>query len=163
MALAPRVITREAFAAYLTAKARWPGLRQVQRALPLTDARSMSPMESRLRLIWLLDAQLPTPRCNWPVADDGGRFIGRPDLISEQLAVVGEFDGAEHRARARQRDDLRRDDAFREVGLEPFRVVGADLSDTGLVIDRIRAAIDRSARLGVPRGWRLQAAPRPVA
>lgn len=163
MALAPGVITAAGFRSYVATKRGWPGLKQVQRALLLADERSMSPAETRLRLIWQLDGRLPRPRCNWPVADEGGRFIGRPDLLSERFAVVGEFDGSPHRSRARHRDDLRRDDAFRAVGLEPFRIVGADLADTDLVLTRIRAAIDRSAQLGVRRSWLLQANPRPVA
>ena len=124
---------------YLVTKAGWPGVRQVTRALELTDARSCSPRETTLRLIWRLDAGLPAPRCNWPVADADGRFIGSPDLLCEEVGVVGEYDGAEHRTRRRQRDDVRRDDLFRRVGLEPFRVVGADLEDVPLVVDRMRA------------------------
>ncbi|WP_457109696.1 hypothetical protein [Marmoricola sp. URHA0025 HA25] len=122
----------------------------------------MSPNETRLRLIWRLDAGLPPPRCNWPVADDDGSFIGRPDLLSEDLAVVGEYDGAEHRTRDRHRVDVRRDDLFRRCGLEPFRVVGADLDDVALVVDRIRAAVRRAADSATPRTWRIRRDPGPV-
>jgi hypothetical protein len=149
-------------ATFLDAKQRWPGVKQVRRALELIDARSMSPKETLLRLIWVLDARLPVPRSNWPVADGTGRLIGRPDLLSEELGVVGEFDGAEHRSRSRHRDDLRRDDRFREVGLEPFRVVGADLYDKRLVLTRIRSAVERAKVSTVPRTWLLQARPRRV-
>jgi hypothetical protein len=163
MALASGVIRQAGFTVYARSKRGWAGCTLVQQALPLVDDRSMSPAETLLRLIWQLDGGFPRPRCNWPVADESGRFIARPDLLSEQLAVVGEFDGRLHRSRGRHRDDLRRDDAFRAVGLEPFRVVGADLASPGLILARIQAAIDRSARLGVRRSWRLQANPRPVA
>lgn len=162
MALAPAVVQLAALRSHLSAKAGWPGVRMVTRALDLVDPRSRSPEETRLRLIWCLDAGLPTPRCNWPVADASGTFIGTPDLLCEELGVVGEFDGAEHRSRRRQRDDVRRDDLFRRVGLESFRVVGADLRDVPLVVDRIRAAVSRAAASRAPRTWRIKRDPGPL-
>lgn len=163
MALASGVLTRARLAEYSAERTGWPGVTLVRRALELADPRSMSPKETTLRLIWLLDMQLPRPKSNWPVADDSGRYIGRPDLLCEELAVVGEFDGAHHRSRDRQRDDLRRDDLFRAVGLEPFRIVGADLYDLPLVVARIRAAIGRAARSQIPRTWRVKVNPASVA
>jgi hypothetical protein len=162
VALAVGVITPESFGDHLRTRSRWPGVRQASRALDLADARSMSPMETRLRLIWRIDARLPPPLSNWPVADAAGEFIGRPDLLSDELAVVGEFDGAEHRSRGRQRDDVRRDELFRRAGLEPFRVVGADLDDVPLVVDRIRAAIRRAGSSATPRTWRTRRDPGPL-
>jgi hypothetical protein len=162
-ALAANATSRAAMKAYLATKVGRRGVSRVLAALDLADDRSLSPKESVLRLIWCLDAGLPRPKMNWPVADEEGRFIGRPDLLCEELAVIGEFDGALHRSRARHRDDLRRDDQFRAVGLEPFRVVGADLADLPLVLGRIRRAVERAASSNVPRTWRLQANPRPVA
>lgn len=147
MTLAARVVTRADLTVDLAGRTGWRGLRQAQRALSLADPRSMSPRETLLRLVWCLDAGLPTPRSNWPVADEYGVVVGRPDLLSVELGVVGEFDGAEHRSRGRHRDDLRRDDAFRDVGLEPFRVVGADLDDVPLVLRRICRAVERAQGL----------------
>jgi hypothetical protein len=162
MAAAADVVTLIRMRHYLGAKVGWRGLRTVTAALELADARSMSPKETLLRLIWRLDAGLPAPRCNWPVADSDGHFIGRPDLLGEELAVVGEYDGAEHRSRGRHQHDLRRDDLFRRVGLEPFRVVGSDLDDPAFVVERIRAAVRRSAAMSVPRSWRTRRDPGPV-
>lgn len=159
LALTARIIDRLSFAEDVQNRRGWPGVSRVREALPLADDRCLSPMESRLRLIWCLDAGLPRPKCNWPVADEHGRFIGRPDLLSEELAVVGEFDGSEHRSRSRHRDDLRRDDEFRRAGLETFRVVGADLADTRLVLRRIHEAIQRAEASGAPRTWRVKNSP----
>jgi hypothetical protein len=136
-------------------------VRQVVAAARLSDVRSQSPKETVLRMIWHLDAGCPPPRCNWPVADGAGTFIGSPDLLCEELAVVGEYDGAEHRSRRRHRDDARRDDHFRRAGLEPFRIVGEDLADVPLVVDRIRAAVARAAASGIPRTWRTKRVPGP--
>jgi len=163
MALAARAVSPRALRRFLASKAGWPGIRQVVGALRLSDPRSMSPNETRLRLIWLLDAALPPPRSNWPVSDDRGAFIGRPDLLSEELAVVGEYDGAEHRTRRRHRDDVRRDELFRGCGLEPFRVVGPDLDDIPLVVDRIRSAVRRAGASPTPRTWRIRRDPGPVS
>lgn len=161
-ALAAGAIVRATFQEYLWSRAGGSGVRQVQRAFDLADGRSMSPPETALRMIWILDAGLPAPKCNWPVADADGRFIGRPDLLSEELALVGEFDGAHHRSRNRQRDDLRRDDAFRAVGLETFRIVGADLADVPLVLNRIAGSIRRAQSSNVPRAWMTGARPAAV-
>lgn len=163
MALSARVVYMAGMQAYLPTRAGSRGLRQARAALDLAEDRSMSPKETALRLIWCLDAQLPRPKLNWPVADASGTFIGRPDLLSPELAVIGEFDGAAHRSRERHRDDLRRDDRFRSVGLEPFRIVGADLGDVPLVLHRIEQAISRAQDSSAPRTWRLRANPRPVA
>jgi very-short-patch-repair endonuclease len=162
MSLAARVLDRASFREYLSSRRGRPGIRQVLRAADLAEDRSKSPQESILRLVWRLDARLPAVRCNWPVADATGQFIGSPDLLCEDLAVVGEYDGAEHRARSRHRDDVRRDDLFRRVGLEPFRVVGDDLQDVALVVARIKAAVERARASGTPRTWRVQSNPGPV-
>ena len=162
LALAAGAVSLSALGEFLATKAGWPGIRQVSDAAVLADPRSLSPKETLLRLIWRLDARLPAPRSNWPVADDAGTFIGRPDLLCEELAVVGEYDGADHRTRARHRDDVRRDELFRRVGLEPFRVVGADLDDISLVVERMRAAVRRAQTSATPRTWRIRRSPAPV-
>lgn len=161
LALAARLVDGAELSTYVAGKAGWPGARLVRSALPLVDGRSRSPRETALRLIWLLDAGLPPPRCNWPVADADGRVIGAPDLLCEELAVVAEFDGAGHRSKARHRVDVRREDLFRRAGLEYVAFVGADLDDVDLVVDRLRAAVDRARRSGVPRTWRRKRDPGP--
>jgi len=162
MAVGARLIQLPVLTAYVANKAGWPHVRRALAALPLADVRSRSPQETRLRLIRVLDAGLPRPRCNWPIADAHGVFIGKPDLLCEELAVVGEFDGVEHRSRRRHQIDVRRDDRFRRAGLECFHVVGADLTEVPLVVDRIRAAVERAGTSGIPRAWRVRRDPGPV-
>lgn len=142
---------------YLAGKSRWTGVHLVTTAL--ADERGLSPRETQMRLIWVLDAGLPRPRCNWPVADGEGRSIGRPDLLCEELAVVGEFDGADHRSRRQHRADVRREDLFRRAGLECFTLVGADLDDVASVVERMHATVERARRSGVPRTWRTRRHP----
>jgi hypothetical protein len=121
--------------------------------LDLADDRSLSPPETRLRLIWRIDAQLPRPLCNWPIADMTGRRLGRPDLLSEELSVVGEYDGADHRTAVEQAADVTKEDAYRDAGLESFRVVGRQLSQVQLVVRRMHAAVRRAAEADRPRAW----------
>jgi hypothetical protein len=47
------------------------------------------------------------------------------------------------------------------VGLEGFVVVGEDLRDVGLVVDRMRAAVRRAGQSLIPRTWRLRSDPGP--
>jgi len=157
MALAARLVSLKDLDHYLTSRARWPGLQAVRAATGLADPGSRSPQETHMRLVWVLDAGLPRPLCNPDLADQDGRFIGRPDLLCVRSGVVGEFDGAAHRGRDRHRVDVRREDLFRRAGLEVFTVVGADLRDTALVVDRMRAAVDRAREAGRPRRWLVRA------
>lgn len=145
--------------------AEWAGNRGIEllrRARALAVDRSASPMESRFRLIWVLDAGLPTPRCNWPVADREGRYVGKPDLLDEHLGIVGEYDGRDHRGRERHRQDVGRADGFARVGLECATVVGGDIADRALVVRRIRDAIERRRSSTRPRAWLLKANPPPL-
>jgi hypothetical protein len=159
---AARVLAREDFAAYVGSRAGAKGYRLVDEALPLTVDRSRSPMESRMRLVWVLDAGLPWPRCNWPVADLAGNRIGRPDLLCEEVAVVGEFDGRDHSGARRRSDDARKDQAYRDVGLESFRIVGREIDDVALVVRRMQAAVRRAAEAERPALWLIREQPGPL-
>ena len=147
---------------YSATKERWNGRPQVEAALDLSDENSMSPNETRMRLIWLLDAGLPAPLCNQPVFDLRGSLIGIADLLDPVAGVVGEYDGAAHRRARRHRRDVMREDLFRRAGLEYFKVVGLDLADVDVVVQRMvttraRAAFPSPARrawtLTPPEGW----------
>lgn len=161
MAYAASLTTPRRLGEYVRRRDGRHGVRLVRAAHALSDPRSRSPQEVDLRLVWQLDAGLPRPRMNWPVADDAGRYLGKPDLLCEELAVFGEYDGAEHRSRSRHRVDVRRHDDFRRVGLEGFVVVGEDLRDVALVVDRMRAAVRRAGQSLVPRTWRVRSDPGP--
>jgi hypothetical protein len=143
-------------------KAGWNGRPQVRAALDLADENSMSPNETRMRLVWVLDAGLPSPLCNQPVFDPHGNLIGVADLLDPLAGVVGEYDGAAHRGARRHRRDVLREDRFRRAGLEYFKVVGPDLADVDLVVDRMvttrqRARFpptsERGWTLTPPEGW----------
>lgn len=161
-ALAAALVSHPRLEAFTTARRRWRRARQVARALPWVTDRSRSPAESRMRLIWMVDAGLPIPLCNWPVADLDGNRIGRPDLLCEELAVVGEFDGADHRTRQTQRDDVAKEDEYRNAGLECFRAVGADLENIPRLVTRMTSAARRAQEAGRPRSWMRRSDPGPL-
>jgi hypothetical protein len=162
IAVAAGLTTLAALRAYAAELDRTHGAARLRDALALANARSRSPNETRTRLIWQIDGGFPEPRCNWPIADLEGRRIGRPDLLCDELAVVGEFDGADHvRARVRSTDAGKESD-YRDAGLEVFRVTGPDLDNPPLVLGRMRSAVDRAAGARRPRRWMTGADPGPL-
>ncbi len=142
---------------YVSGKARWRGVPLVRRALRLASEHSRSPNETRMRLVWLLDAGLPSPLVNQPVFDRSGRLLGIADLLDAKAGVVGEYDGADHRTARRHSRDVARSDRFRRAGLEYFTITGPDLADRRLMVRRMQATRDRAAWLSESeRAWTLE-------
>ena len=101
--------------------AQYPGARRVgvvRAAVPMSGEHSRSPNETRLKLIWSLDAGLSPPLVNCPVLDLSGRLLGIADLLDPVAGLVVEFDGADHRSARRHSSDVDREAGFRGVGLE---------------------------------------------
>ena len=154
MASAAELVSLRMMAGYVEQHPAWTGVEQVRLALPLASERSLSPKETATRLIWVLDAGLPPPLCNVPVFTTNGRYVGRPDLLDLDAGVVGEFDGAEHRLGPRHTHDVEREDKFRRLGLEYFKITGLDLLDRGKVVDRMLATRRRAFfRPPAERAW----------
>ena len=130
------------------------GMPVVMRALDLASEYSRSPNETRTRLIWVLDARLPPPRCNQAVFDLSGRLLGFADLLDVQAGVVGEYDGADHRGAGRHTSDVGREERFRRVGLEVFRVTRLDLLHSERVVDRMLATRARARARWEPEARR---------
>ncbi|HWU33148.1 MAG TPA: hypothetical protein VN108_09750 [Marmoricola sp.] len=139
-----------------------PGCQQLGRALAHASDRSRSPQETRMRLIWTIDAGLPAPRCNWPIADYLRKPLGKPDLLCEELGVFGEYDGADHRTRQRHQVDVKREQAFRDAGLEGFTLVGEDINNPRQAVERMKAAINRAAEAQRARRWLVARNPGPL-
>jgi hypothetical protein len=81
MMAAAELVSLRQISDYLPTQARAGGVRQVRQALALADEDSRSPNESRVRLIWVLDAGAAPPRVNQPVFDLRGRLLGIADLL----------------------------------------------------------------------------------
>lgn len=160
MACAAGLTTVSEMTAYTAGRAAWTGVPLVRKALVLATDHSRSPQETRLRLIWVIDAGLPPVLVNRALFDRSGRLLGYPDLLDPVAGVVGEYDGADHRDRARHRSDVAREDLFRSHGLEVFTVVADDMRDLSLVVDRMQRARARAKFLPPAlRAWTLEPPP----
>lgn len=135
----------------------WRRARQVARALEYASERSRSPAESRLRLVWEIDAQLPRPLVNEPVFSLDGKLLGIADLFDPVAGMVTEYDGREHRSVKRHARDVSREDVFRRHGLEYAKVTSVDMQRTGSLVDRLQET-RRRARFAPPaaRKWTLE-------
>lgn len=87
--------TAEGLAAYADERVRWPRVRKVRMAIELSHPRAGSPMETRLRMVPVLNG-LPEPYVNWPMYSDDGTFLGQPDNGYLDPALGIEYDGAYH-------------------------------------------------------------------
>lgn len=142
MALASEVVDPRLMSPLLASGRRHS--RRVRRILGLAEKRTRSPQETAMRLIWCLDLGLPRPKCNWPIRDEDGFVLGEADLVSPELGVVGEYDGAAHGSMRRRARDAAKLEAYRRMGLEPFTLVGSDMHHPGRVKQRILAAVEQA-------------------
>jgi hypothetical protein len=140
---------------------RWRRASVVRRALAFASEHSRSPAESRLRLVWRVDAGLPEPMVNRELFGLDGRLICVADLLDPVAGLVVEYDGAEHRKARRHSKDVAREERCRALGLEYCKVTGPDMHSTRLVVDRLLATRSR-ARFLPPdqRRWTLTYPPR---
>jgi hypothetical protein len=141
---------------YALAHGGMTGIPQGRDAALLADENSWSPMETIMRLIWMLVAELPRPLANQPVFDLHGNHIGTPDLLDVEAGVFGEYDSDFH-LEGRRRKDMVREDAFRRVGLEPVIMLAGQSRDE--VAARMVAARARAIRHGNPRLWTIEQPP----
>lgn len=153
MAAAGRITSIRRMLTFLAAKAGWAGVGRARQALDLASERSRSPAETRMRLVWVLIAGLPTPLVNWPVLDRDGRRLAVVDLLDADAGVVGEYDGADHRRGRRHTRDVGREDRLRRARLEYFTVTGGDMHDLEHVAARMLATRERA--LWLPPETRL--------
>jgi hypothetical protein len=130
----------------------------VEAALALADEHSRSGPETDMRLTWVLDAGLERPLCNRPVFSIDGMLLGVPDLLDARAGVVGEYDGADHRAQDRRHRDLGREQLMRDHGLEYFTLVSGDLRDRQRAVARMLATRERAlaTRYARPERWTLE-------
>ena len=139
---------------YALAHGGMTGIPQARDAVPLADENTWSPMETVMRLIWMLFAELPRPLMNQPVFDLRGHHVGTPDLLDVESGLYGEYDSELHLEGRRRLRDCVREDAFRRLGLEPVvMVTGQDRDE---VASRIVRAHERALRHGNDRLWTIE-------
>lgn len=155
MAAAAELVSIREMRAYTSARSSWRRSTVVVWVLRLASERSLSPGETRMRLIWVLDAGLPAPLVNQHVWDARGKLLGKADIFDPVAGVFGEYDGATHREAGRHTSDVRREDKVRRAGLEYFKVTGMDLHDRALVADRMVSTRNRALSAARGDGWTL--------
>lgn len=162
MAAYADLVSLDEMAAYFATIPGWTGIPQARNALPWCDENSWSPRESALRQVWMRDAGLPRPLCNQPIFDRSGRHVGTPDLLDLESGLIGEYDGGLHLEGTRRAHDIRREAAFRELGLEVVTIVRDEAASRDDVVARIvrarsrarfERAEDRRWTVEMPRYW----------
>jgi hypothetical protein len=134
----------------------WAGRRSrlARRAAGLVRKGVDSPMESRLRMLFVL-AGLPEPTVNFEICDDQGNAIYRIDLSFPEKQLAFEFEGRQHVEVETQweRDIVRREDLEAD-GWRFVLVTSSKLySHPGDVLARAVAAMNNR---GVPVPRRLK-------
>lgn len=125
---------------------RWRGLPMLRRAVRLSDPRARSPGETRLRLIWVVDAGLPVPEVNPDVLDHDGHLLGTVDLLDPACGLVGEYDGAHHRDAEAHALDNAREEWLEHAGLVVVRAGNLDVArDRRRTVLRLQTAWRRAA------------------
>jgi AbiEi antitoxin C-terminal domain len=84
------------------------GVSQISRVVELADRGSDSPMESRLRMLMVLEAGLPKPETQIRVRESNGSVAARLDMGYRGLQMGVEYDGEVHAQPAVRARDLRR-------------------------------------------------------
>jgi hypothetical protein len=160
MAAAAELVSIRRMESYLASHRSWRRSSLVQKALPFCNERAWSPPESRLRLVWELDAGLPRPLVNQDVFGLDGRRICVADLFDPAAGLVVEYDGAEHRKAGRHSRDVAREERCRAVGLEYCKVTGPDMRRDEVVVERLLATRGRAKFLSEgARHWTLMPPP----
>jgi hypothetical protein len=157
MTFAARLISTRLMRDYVAQRSGWTGVPRVRKVLELAGEDSRSPQETRMKLVWMLDAGFPPPLCNRAVFDLHGNLLGIPDLFDPLAGLVGEYQGADHKDGSRHRRDVAREELFRDHGLEIFELVGGDLRHRRLAAARMANARAR-ARFLPPEScrWTLE-------
>ncbi len=135
----------------------WTGVPQARKALPYGSENSWSPMETLMRLIWEVDAELPRPLCNVPIFDLDGQHLGTPDLLDPEAGLMGEYDGSGHLVRQQHVRDVRRAELLRSHDLESVIMLADDFKDPGAYITRLHRARRTAIRRQPPRRtWTIE-------
>ena len=132
------------------------GIQQARDALLEAEENSWSPRESAMRGVWTRRAGLPRPRCNIPVFTLDGHHVGTPDLIDPDTGVVGLYHGESHLSLVGAATDIRKEAAYRDLGLEPVSMVATDWNDLGDFTRRLVAAVRRARAARGPQAWTIE-------
>ncbi|WP_325476818.1 hypothetical protein [Nocardioides sp.] len=158
MTAAAGLISTWLFAAYVADLNSRNGAPLARHAASLAVDESWSPREPWMRLVWQLVAGLEPPLVNEPVYDLDGKLVGIPDLFDPVAGLAGEYNGEHHKEVTQARDDVAREERFRNHGIECFAVVRGDTR--GVAAARMLAARGRAKFLPPEsRAWTVERPP----
>ncbi len=136
------------------------GVRAERLILRFAEAGAESPMESRLRMLLVVNG-LPRPAVQVTIRDEAGSIVGRPDLYYREHRLGLEYDGETHRASLV--DDNRRQNRLLLAGVRLLRFTSADvLRRPGGVVSQVRNALAQTRpnpHSTVLRGHRVEFKP----
>jgi very-short-patch-repair endonuclease len=124
LALHARSVKRTELTDFIDGRSGQKGVRRARRVLELAAADAESPMETRLRMLLVLNG-LPRPELQVTIRDEDGSPIGRPDLYYREQRLGLEYDGETHRASLVE--DNRRQNRLLMAGVRLLRFTGADV------------------------------------
>lgn len=154
--LRAQAVTLDGLRQYVATKEGWRGVPVMRAALELADERTASCPESRLRMVWVMEAGLPRPEVNVSVFSASGAWLGIPDLLDIETGLVGEYDGAQHRELAQHTADNVREERLEAYGLRVVRATSVDLkSGRRRLVARLRGGYEQGSRGTSGRRWML--------
>jgi hypothetical protein len=106
--------------------------------------------------VWTRLAHLPRPMCNAPVFTLEGKHVGTPDLIDPVLGLVAQYNGSDHVTLAGMASDVKKEAAFRALGLEPVTMVASDWADLDEFTGRLLAAAQRARTRTAKPMWTVE-------
>jgi hypothetical protein len=139
----------DAASGWLRTHRRWRGVTRARTVLALSRPAVKSPQETRLRLVWTLDAGLPEPVVNARVLHREGDLLCEADLLEPGSGLVGEYDGAHHATAGQRSVDHGRRDEMRRAGLTVVVVTSPGLGpERSRTIHRLREGYRTARRRG---------------
>ena len=124
MALHAGLIRKTALSSWVDSRKGRQGVLAARGVLELVEAGSESPMETRLRMLLVLNG-LPRPEVQIDIRDDNGVSLGRPDLYYREHRLGLEYDGEFHRLSLVE--DNRRQNRLLAAGIRLLRFSASDV------------------------------------
>lgn len=124
MALHAGLVHRSELSDRIDSSAGRKGVAAARKVLELADSAAESPMETRLRMLLVLNG-LPRPDVQVTLRDEKGGFLGRPDLYYPVHRLGIEYDGETHRVTLVQ--DNRRQNRLLMAGIRLLRFTASDV------------------------------------
>jgi hypothetical protein len=123
-ALHLRLATRAELSGWINGRGGRKGVRKARRVIEFAAVGAESPMESRLRMLLVLNG-LPPPELQVSIRDEEGVPLGRPDLYYREQRLGIEYDGETHRESLVE--DNRRQNRLLAAGVRLLRFTASDV------------------------------------